>query len=124
MSDLIERLRGYADNEFNAPGERQTMRAAADEIERLTAAFKLAHEQARSNALEIKVRGNQLAAQKSLWAEAESELEAANKKIAELEAYLFAAELKAKTFEEGYDESQEARRYLEKALAAESSVGS
>lgn len=70
MSDLIERLRGYADNEFNAPGERQTMRAAADEIERLTAAFKLAHEQARSNALEIKVRGNQLAA--------------ANKRIAEL----------------------------------------
>ena len=36
---------------------------------------------------------------------------------AELEADLFAAELKARTFEQGYDESQEARRYLEQALA-------
>lgn len=38
-------------------------------------------------------------------------------KVAELEADLFASELKAKTFEQGYDESQEARRYLEQALA-------
>jgi hypothetical protein len=68
MSDLVERARAV---EGIAPNG-SLISDMADEIERLTAAFKLAHEQARSNALEIKARGNQLAA--------------ANKRIAEIEA--------------------------------------
>jgi hypothetical protein len=41
MSELTERLLMYAENEFNAPGERQAMRAAAAEIERLTTALEV-----------------------------------------------------------------------------------
>jgi hypothetical protein len=62
---------------------------AADEIERLTAEYK------------------------KLLAQHLGVLD----RIAELEADLFSAELKANTFEQGYDVSQEARRYLEKELA-------
>lgn len=36
---LIETLRAYSENEFNAPAERKAMREAADEIERLRLEF-------------------------------------------------------------------------------------
>ena len=76
--------------------EGKAVMSAADEIERLSADLNESERQTRAQLKRVLQR---------------------DERIAKLEADLFASELKAKTFEQGYDESQEARRYLEKALA-------
>ena len=46
MSDLIERLREFAWNDFNAPGERRAMIEAADEIERRDKVIEILRDEA------------------------------------------------------------------------------
>ena len=63
MSDLVERLR-HTDKKYPARSAMIRLKAcdeAADRIEQLEADFKLANEQAKANAIEIKVRGKRIA---------------------------------------------------------------
>ena len=108
MSDLIERAADIANDSRNLDHESEVICEMIDEIERLTASIESKDKIIRSQ----RVAYFQKVADNEELNESVKKFIAADAECERLTADLFEANLRAKTYEEGYDEMVAARDYF------------
>ena len=109
MSDLIERAADIANDSRNLDHESEVICEMIDEIERLTASIESKDKIIRSQ----RVAYFQKVADNEELNESVKKFIAADAECERLTADLFEANLRAKTYEEGYDEMVAARDYFQ-----------